>query len=413
MLLYNSIRLKNKADRNLSMRPYWFLLLGIVLLLLFGCANAKKDTNKIKNETISDTKSESLKEREMSEIKECSERPTKKEQEKCYDQFIKEKMHFKTAKQALQEIDDAANKDNSLRLSCHDIVHAIGRETYRKFNNSIPDAFNECVQTCHAGCYHGAIQAFFLGDSYQDDYDPHVTIAQMKEKVKVACKELEDDTKENFQCLHGMGHAIQFYVDNNLTLSLDICDALDTSFQKESCYGGIFMENVVSVNKETRWIRLESPLYPCDGIDSKYRYQCYLMQTSVMIEIFGEDIEKMSDTCKKAGEHVNTCFKSLGRDRSNYIRIKNDAPYEDLKKLDEEYKKDYISGLIYALLDNTWNGYYAFPFCSKLDNELKDYCYRDAISYLNINLGTPKDQIRESCNLHAPEEDKQYCTNRL
>ncbi len=408
------------------MRTYWFLLLAVTSLILFGCAS--KTSEKSENNSTDITPIGSLKERQMSEIKECSSKPNKKEQEKCYDEFIKEKMRFKTAKQALQEIDDAANKDNSLRLACHDIVHAVGRETYRRFNNSIPDAFEQCVQTCHAGCYHGAIQAFFLGESYQDpatngrelskskalqdNYDSHVTIAQMKEKVKIACKELEGDTKGNFQCLHGMGHAILFYVDNNLNLSLDICDELGTYFEKESCYGGIFMENVVSVNKDTRWIKLDSPLYPCDSIGNKYRYQCYLMQTSVMIEIFGEDIEKLANTCKNAEGHVNTCFKSLGRDRSNYIRINSDAPYEDLKKIDYEYKREYISGLIYALLDNTWDGYYAFPFCSKL-GDYKDYCYRDAISYLNINLGTPKEEIKESCNLHAPSEDKQYCVDRI
>lgn len=392
------------------MRSYWFLLLGITLLLFFGCTS--KTSEKSEKNSTDMTPIESLKERQMSEIKECTNKPNKKEQEKCYNQFISEKMHFKTTKKVLQELDEAANNDNGLRLSCHDIVHAIGRETYKRFNSSIPDAFRECSQTCHAGCYHGAIQGFFLGESYQDGYDPHVTIAQMKDKVKVACKELEGNTKENFQCLHGMGHAIQFYVDNNLTLSLGICDALGSYFEKESCYGGIFMENVVSVNKDTRWIKLDSPLYPCDSIGNKYRYQCYLMQTSVMIEIFGEDIEKMSDTCKEAEGHVNTCFKSFGRDRSNYIRIKSDAPYEDLKKIDDGYKRDYISGLIYALLDNTWNGHYAFPFCSKL-GDYKDYCYRDAIGYLNINLGTPKEEIKESCNLHAPGEDKQYCIDRI
>ncbi len=408
------------------MKIYKFLLILIIALLVFGCIGTNNINDKINNrqnktnftsqvnatELVNPDK---LKERPISEILECQKENSKREQERCYDNFIKDKMNFKTTKELLQEMDEAANNNDNLRLSCHDFAHAIGRNTYRKFNNSIPAAFSQCVQTCHAGCYHGAIQSFFLGDNYQQQSDDHVTLVQMREKVKLACKPLEGNVKELFQCLHGMGHAILYYVDNNLTLALSICDELKTDYQRQSCYGGEFMENVVSVNKETRQIKLDSPLYPCNSLEEKYKYQCYLMQTSVMMEIFGDNTDKMVESCDKADNgYIETCFKSLGRDRSNHFRIKNDLPFQDIKKIDKKYKMDYVSGLIYALLDNTWNGYYAFPFCSKLDDkDLKDNCYRTAINYLSLNLDTSKEDIKKSCEEHTPSEDKNYCLERV
>jgi len=400
-----------------------FLFLG---LLLGGCSSYSRSSSISNNKTVSDDQvlfdnTDALsKEKKMTEILECTKNNDKVELEKCYDSFIREKFSFKTTKQLIEELDSDANTDDELRLLCHDIAHAIGRNTFYKFNKSIPSAFEQCVQTCHAGCYHGVIQGFFLGEDYQKEYDSHITIAEMKEKIKMACKPLELNIKENFQCLHGMGHAIQFYVDNNLTIALDICDTLSKNYDRNSCYGGVFMENIVSVNKETRQIKLDSPLYPCDNLDEKYKYQCYLMQTSIMIEIFGENPDKIIDACKKADkDYVQTCFISFGRDRSNYVRIKSELPYDDIKKIDDEYQMKYMAGLIYALVDNTWSGYYAFPFCSKLDEDkgfdkkLKDGCYTLAINYLKGAMAKSKEEVMRDCENNAPSNDRSYCIEKI
>jgi hypothetical protein len=122
------------------------------------------------------------------------------------------------------------------------------------------------------------------------------------------------------------------------------------------------------------------------------------------------------DTCEAADSgYVGTCFVSFGRDRSNYFRIGSDRPYRDLEKIDSrEYEIEYVRGLIYALLDNTWDGFYAFPFCSGIGNQLQDAglkeeCYRMATNYLRVNLATAPEAVRQSCEMHAPVGDREFC----
>ena len=46
-----------------------------------------------------------------------------------------------------------------------------------------------------------------------------------------------------YQCVHGLGHGLMIYSRNDLPYSLRICDGLATAWDRNSCTGGVFMQN--------------------------------------------------------------------------------------------------------------------------------------------------------------------------
>ena len=162
----------------------------------------------------------------------------------CLDKLFREALKSHSVKEVLQLIEQFEAEDPEFRRDCHPVVHAIGRETFRLKNN-LHEAFAACDQTCHSGCYHGSVERFLRGDSIYAAVDRHPSIAELKQKAASAC-DPNIALRFRFQCLHGLGHALMFFSRYNLHQSLEICDALSNDWSRNSCYGGVFMENVSS-----------------------------------------------------------------------------------------------------------------------------------------------------------------------
>ena len=101
---------------------------------------------------------------------------------------------------------------------------------------------------------------------------------------------------------------------------MEICDSLAEEWSRNSCYGGVFMENVFNATPETRDLSPTDYHYPCDKLTTKYRGECYVMQTSRMTEM-GLGTEAIFKECEKAGEFGEQCMLSIGRDLSNDVRF--------------------------------------------------------------------------------------------
>src|SRR5438093_640850 len=117
-------------------------------------------------------------------------------------------------------------------------------------------------------------------------------------------------------CLHGLGHALMYFTENQLDKSLQGCDSLPDGWSRESCYGGVFMENVFSSNPEIRNVSATDYHHPCNQIDAKYRGACYLMQTWRMEEM-RLTTGKLFDECSKARPSETDCAQTIWLDLSN------------------------------------------------------------------------------------------------
>lgn len=206
-----------------------------------------------------------------------------------------------------------AESNGGTIYDCHQEAHNIGRIGYKIYKEK---AFGECDASCHSGCYHGAMESFLNEKGTVD----------LASNIKSVC-DLFETSFGRFECLHGVGHGLLAYVDYDLPETVLECKKLEEWFSIVSCYGGMFMENVLTgqglgasedVTHETEWVNYTDPHFPCNALDkSDYDliYQCYQMQTSWMLTIYNFDFQKVRDACLKASENmISVCFKSFGRD---------------------------------------------------------------------------------------------------
>jgi hypothetical protein len=315
----------------------------------------------------------------LADLKECLAKPGNDD---CLESLFRAALEKRSPAELLQSIQRYEEEDSGLRLACHPVVHALGREIFR-IKGNIHDAFLACDQTCHSGCYHGAVERFLRGDSKAPAR--HVTQSEILKKVPTAC-DAKAPRRLYFQCLHGLGHALMYFTENSLDDSLQGCDALSDRWSRESCYGGVFMENIVSTLPDKRIVSETDAHYPCNRVAAKYRGECYSMQTSRMLEM-GLTTDQQFEECARADTFADDCTQSIGRDLSNLSRGGQslDAAGQ-CERAEGEARRACIRGVVYALIDNTWDLTYATPFCAALREE-GAYCRESGEGYLKAFIG--------------------------
>jgi hypothetical protein len=321
----------------------------------------------------------------------------------CLDKLFAEALKTHSTIEILQLVQRFEAEDPELRRDCHPVVHAIGRETYRAKGN-IHDSFSACDQTCHSGCYHGSVERFLRGEELYSQVDKHPSAGELKQKAALAC-DPNIPARFRFQCLHGLGHALMFFSRYQLLPSLEACDALPEDWSQSSCYGGVFMENVFNATPESRDLSPTDYHYPCNKLADKYRGECYGMQTSRMTEM-GLATDKLFEECAKAGDFLERCILSIGRDLSNDVRLgQMRATAQKCELVAGPSRLACMHGVVYALIDNTWDGRYAMPFCATFSQENDQIaCMRSSAEYLTGTFEKPPAEVAKECAqyLRAP-----------
>ena len=320
----------------------------------------------------------------------------------CLDQLFGAALGTHSTMELLQLIERFEAEDAELRRDCHPLVHSIGRETFR-IKGNIHESFAACDQTCHSGCYHGSVERFLRGDTIYSQIDKHPSTAELRQKAVVAC-DPKTPLRFRFQCLHGLGHALLFFSRYQLLPSLEVCDVLPEDWSRNSCYGGVFMENVVNATPESRDLSPTDYHYPCNKLNPKYRGECYIMQTSRMTEM-GLSTEELFQECDKTGEFRHQCSASVGRDLSNFARAgQTRATAEKCEIVRGESRFACMRGVVYALIDNTWNGRYALPFCAALTQEDdRNTCFQTSAHYLKNIFEKSSAEIANDCTEHLSQ----------
>jgi len=322
----------------------------------------------------------------------------------CLDQLFRDALKSHSTAELLQFLRHAEAEDPDIRRDCHPVVHAVGRETFR-IKGNIHDSFAACDPTCHSGCYHGSVERFLRGDEVYSQIEKHPSAAELKQKAALAC-DPNIPLRFRFQCLHGLGHALLFFSRYRLEASLEACDALPDDWSRHSCYGGVFMENVFNVTPESRDLSPTDYHYPCNKVAEKYRSECYVMQTSRMAEM-GLSPEEIFRQCEKAGPYQQACVRSLGRDLSNFVRAGEfQSTAQKCEIVSGERRAACVQGAVYALLDNTWDGRYALPFCAALSEEQdRASCFKTSARYLLETFEISRVDIARDCTTYLKQPE--------
>ncbi|CAA9334427.1 MAG: hypothetical protein AVDCRST_MAG68-2687 [uncultured Gemmatimonadetes bacterium] len=272
----------------------------------------------------------------------------------CYEHALVSSIAPAGVDRVMAALDRLSAADPAVNPQGHVYAHGIGIAAYTGAA-TVGETFARCTPGYQSGCYHGVIQAFFADAGAG---------GATAERLNTLCADYRKPEGRwlQFQCAHGAGHGLMAVHGQHLLRALEGCDLFANAAEREGCYGGAFMENIVNatVPHHTTTTQLGAkpsgghdehanhgggghahgppaqqeafkaldkaqPLYPCTVVQARHRYSCYAMQTSPILFFNGGDFADAGKQCESAPEEMRrTCFVSLGRDAAAYAG-KDDA----------------------------------------------------------------------------------------
>lgn len=242
----------------------------------------------------------------------------------CFEQALEHLVKTSGTEEALNALESLAKDDADALRESHPLVHHIGKRSFAHYG-AAPAALSHCTAQFWSGCYHGVLQAYL---SSLPQVEPQHILSLCPVTPAVPAYSFQ-----RYNCLHGVGHGLTMQFRYDVLKSLAFCDALPGPWERESCYGGVFMENIVAFQEARRsphahhheghapapFLNANDPLYPCSVLNDKYLPACYLMQTSAILTFTNFDFAQAFPQCERVPDAYRvTCARSLGRDISGF-----------------------------------------------------------------------------------------------
>lgn len=295
----------------------------------------------------------------------------------CFQQKYKDMVISKGLKPTFDQLRVDYAKDPSVVASCHQITHAIGREAAAELK-TVEASFSQGDNICWSGYYHGVME----------EIASSIGTAKINTTFTSVCNKAAAENRYSFyhyNCVHGLGHGLMAVNQDELFRVLDLCQNYTDNWEKQSCYSGAFMENIMSAlqaGNQSKYLKDDDPLYPCTVVKQIYKQQCYLMQTSQALKVLGQDYDKVFALCATTGEFQNTCNQSLGRDASGGSSSNPQRTSElCMKGQDQAAREHCIIGAVKDFISYFHSDTQAAELCSILDNALQPVCNDTKVSY--------------------------------
>jgi hypothetical protein len=298
---------------------------------------------------------------------------------------------------------------------CHDRAHEIGRMAYDVFG---VQAFAFAGHSCKSGAMHGVTESHLSARGTDN----------LAADVEAICA---DAVRQFFrhQCVHGIGHGLLAWVDYELPEALGICEPLTSGADRESCYSGVFMENISGslaggmvesemqhagahghangpgapprAERKGRYLRADDPHYPCNDVADRYVPACYSVQTYHMLTFYENDFAAVARECSSLTRQDlrDTCFSSLGRDVGNNFLGNPEGAIAICGLIDSRYRLNCLEEVVQDWFWEEASAGLALDFCGRMlgsDNE-SVRCYWQ-IAWRASDLFAAPPQYRNFCS---------------
>jgi hypothetical protein len=273
-------------------------------------------------------------------------------------------------KAALDQLRDEIQTNDALSRSCHALVHEIGHEAYKKYED-FSEAMKYQDEICNSGYLHGVIESRF---SESDD-----VFADMK----TLCDEYPLGSFLSWQCYHGLGHGVMYYTSDDLPRSLEMCDAFSSSFAQSSCVNGVFMENFNSDQKlhVSKYLKESDPFYPCAEQANRHKGKCYLYAPTYFLSLHKDDYTGALEWCNGAEDPFKpACVRGVGA-QTMKENIKSPKMVESIcMSGGPEQVASCIEGMIGLYINHNGSLEPARALCEQLEVSNRQTCYDSVAS---------------------------------
>lgn len=299
--------------------------------------------------------------------------------------FACEKHHF----EAITKILGPKTAMNDLKLQyahtpevvsdCHQLSHAIGNTAADLYGGNITQAFLYGDSFCWSGYYHGVVERAV----------DNIGETQFVASANTLCAKIPGKERYSFDyynCVHGLGHGLMALTHNELFKTLTMCDELSGDWERKSCYGGAFMENIMVDNRNhfAKYLKKDDLMYPCTAVDAKYKEQCYLMQTSYALSQTNYDFANAFKLCAGVDvEFRDTCAQSVGRDASgNSVSDPVRTNAHCALALDDSQYSNCVTGAVKDFISYFHHDTEARQFCFAIPERFRLNCLETGDTYL-------------------------------
>ena len=329
-------------------------------------------------------------------IRKCA----KSDRPECYRQAFGNVAYRRGPEKALALLATDDARMTAVHADCHQISHWIGRAGLVHYKQDAGQALSHGAMTCNSGYYHGVLQVALAGL-------PRDVVIR---KAQTLCSAPAVNTEEFllYQCVHGLGHGLMIYSHNDLPWSLRACHKLHTGFDRVSCTGGVFMQNLDTTMGTSRYLSAKNPLYPCTTVAEGDKVYCYLMVTSRIQALDGYNWRKTAAWCRKSEPGwVKTCFESYGRDASGASQY---HPAETIRLCEQAGQN--TSDCIYGAARDYGNNYAGGPeatrLCTAAPERYRARCFEGVGTILGSlhRLGSER---KVACNAVTPKRYRPDC----
>ncbi len=362
----------------------------------------------------------------------------------CYQEILLTLVKERKIRLAMGTLSRIGEADSDVRRLGHDYSHVIGINAWRP-GQDLGEAYEQCTELFQSGCYHGVVQVFLTAKGIDSTTVPELCDGIPSARTNLFLR---------FQCVHGLGHGMVMLRKAHLPNALAGCDLLPSGWDRDSCYGGAFMEFILAgrgqshgdhaahvaaelaaadsgatgpppdehaghdmdahagheMPADTFAIRRPGDLnYPCNVLGEKYQRACYAMQAGIMVESVGLDFAKVAQGCDTAPEkHIPTCYQGIGTYLSGVTVRDAPAAIRECNRGNPEYQPWCFIGVVKNFIDVTARPEDGLDFCRRVGHEANRIaCYVAVGEQVSVLVSAGPD--REAFCNQVPADARESC----
>lgn len=187
----------------------------------------------------------------------------------------------------------------SFAKSCHPMLHELGHAAYTYYGG-YAQAMQHSNEICDSGYVHGVLESY-LGSG-----------VDIHQALQTACTS-SMTTYNQWQCYHGLGHGVMLVSLENVPHSLSLCNTLPTSFAKNACTNGVYMQHFV-VTSHDGDIPKTNPtsLKDCTSQPASDMGTCYDYAPSAYLTVYSGQYQSAIKWCSGAKSFIGACYEGIG-----------------------------------------------------------------------------------------------------
>ncbi len=339
-------------------------------------------------------------------------------QELCWQNQIDDILKKYGVSVAFDYIDQMYHKDKQFAVSCHGLVHDLGKLAYEEFKSNKDSVFSKKASYCAYGFYHGFMERLIVTSGDMSEARLFCDMAQSK------LSEFTNDAKG--ACYHGIGHGLVEDIpapssfgdpQKIIQRGIKICENVSNNDSLlYRCTTGVYnaIEILMTQGKYGLKMDYDNPFGFCMTQPEEYKEGCYAQFAVPLGEIGKRDIEKaiaILDAIDE-DEYAIAPFSALVMDRYSSGRVSYDKMILFCRSLAKRYnlpciysvgesflkygppEKEYIKAVEFC-------GYYG------LTDEEKAHCFSRILSILRIWYTVEKSE--SICNSVEKKYQREEC----